>query len=215
MSVDLISIIGNLMLNQNFEDPYSRVMITPSEVMEYLYCPRFTYFLNVVRISQYEDKRFKVLKGRHVHEERSNHNKRYLRKKIPALKKETDVYLANESLHIRGIVDEILFKKDGTLSPVDYKFSIYKEAVFLTHKIQLAIYGLLIEDIYRIPVRCGYIAYIRNGTKTATVNIDKPLKTRAKKIIKDVMAIIISEIIPKKTPFRIKCVDCTYKNICV
>ena len=112
-------------------------------------------------------------------------------------------------------MDEILFKSDDTLSPVDYKYSNYKESVFLTHKIQLAIYGLLIESTYQMPVECGYIAYIRGGSKTVTVIIDKQLKVRAKHIIEDVMTIITSEVIPKKTPYRIRCVDCTYKNICV
>ncbi|MEZ5582076.1 MAG: hypothetical protein R3F37_04210 [Candidatus Competibacteraceae bacterium] len=39
-------------------------MITPSEVLEHVYCPRFTWFMNVQNIPQHEDKRYKVLKGR-------------------------------------------------------------------------------------------------------------------------------------------------------
>ncbi len=196
-------------------DPASQIMITPSEVMEYIYCPRFTYFLNVVRISQYEDNRFKVKKGRQVHEDRVRHNKNYLRKKIPTIKKETNVYLADESLRTRGIVDEILFKKDGTLSPVDYKFSPYKEMVFRTHKIQLAIYGLLIKSTYHLPVTCGYISYIRGGSKTVTVDINDQLISRTRRIIDNVLTIIMTEIMPKKTSYKIRCMDCTYKNICV
>lgn len=46
------------------------VYITPSEVIEYLYCPRFIYFMNCLGIAQHEDQRFMVLKGREVHEQR-------------------------------------------------------------------------------------------------------------------------------------------------
>ena len=42
-------------------------MITPSEVIEHIYCPRFTWFMNVQHIPQQEDQRYKVLKGREVH----------------------------------------------------------------------------------------------------------------------------------------------------
>ena len=44
-----------------------KLSITPSIVIEYLYCPRFIYFMKILNISQNEDRRFKVTKGREVH----------------------------------------------------------------------------------------------------------------------------------------------------
>lgn len=196
-------------------DPQSQVMITPSEVMEYVYCPRFTYFLNVLRIEQYEEKRYKVLKGWRVHEDRLKHNKNYLRKKIPAIKKEMDIYLANPELGVRGIVDEILWLEDGTLAPVDYKFTHFKKSAFKTHKYQLVLYGLLIEKTYSMKVNQGYIVYIRGGSKTLRVDITKILKEKALEFVQEIMHIIVSEKIPKQTTYKIRCNDCTYKNICV
>lgn len=196
-------------------DPQSQVMITPSEVMEYVYCPRFTYFLNVLRIEQYEEKRYKVLKGRRVHEDRLKHNKNYLRKKIPAIKKEMDIYLANLEFGVRGIVDEILWLEDGTLAPVDYKFTPFKKSAFKTHKYQLVLYGLLIEKTYSMKVNQGYIVYIRGGSKALRVDITKILKEKALKFVQEIMHIIVSEKIPKQTTYKIRCNDCTYKNICV
>lgn len=196
-------------------DPQQQLMITPSEVMEYLYCPRFTYYLNVLRISQYEKNRYKVLKGRQVHEQRLRHNKSYLPKKIPVLKKEIDVYLADPGLRVRGIVDEILYLEDGTLAPVDYKFSPFKESVYKTHKVQMCLYALLIERTYGRPVIKGYIAYIRGGSKTLDVDITEGMKAHSQKIVDDVFDVILSEKLPEKTKSRVRCVDCTYKNICV
>ncbi|MCH7762953.1 MAG: CRISPR-associated protein Cas4 [Candidatus Marinimicrobia bacterium] len=190
-------------------------MITPSEVMEYLYCPRFTYFLNVMRIEQYEDKRFKVQKGRRVHEDRMKHNKDYLRKKIATIKKEMDIYLADPELGIRGIVDEILWLNDGTLAPVDYKYTQFKDTVFRTHKYQLVLYGMLIEKMYNMDVKRGYIVYIRGGSKTKEVAITASLKEKALCVVKEIMQIIMSEKLPRKTKHQIRCYDCTYKNICV
>ncbi|OQX06467.1 MAG: CRISPR-associated protein Cas4, partial [Desulfobacteraceae bacterium IS3] len=43
------------------------ILLTPSEIIEYFYCPRFIYFIFSLGIDQHEEKRFKVLMGREVH----------------------------------------------------------------------------------------------------------------------------------------------------
>ncbi|RKY34347.1 MAG: CRISPR-associated protein Cas4 [Candidatus Omnitrophota bacterium] len=196
-------------------DPLSQVMITPSEVIEYLFCPRFTYFLNVLKIKQYEEKRYKVQKGRRVHEDRLRNNKQYLRKKIPMISKEQNVYLAVPELNVRGIVDEILWLKNGNLAPVDYKYSLYKKFAFVTHKIQLCLYGIMIEKTYGKKVERGYIAYIRDSSKTFEIELDASLKQKALLMVNNVLEIISKEKMPKKTSEKARCVDCTYKNMCV
>ncbi|MGH7829356.1 MAG: CRISPR-associated protein Cas4, partial [Candidatus Binatia bacterium] len=102
-------------MNIATHQPETQAMITPSEVIEYLYCPRFVYFMHCLNIPQHEDRRFKVLKGREVHQRRETENKDYLRKKIGVTKKEIGVYLASPSLKVRGIVDEVLTLEDGTM----------------------------------------------------------------------------------------------------
>ena len=61
--------------------------LTPSHIIEYLFCPRFTYFEYVLAIPQYEENDYKVMRGRHLHDERLERNKDYLRKRLgePAL----------------------------------------------------------------------------------------------------------------------------------
>ena len=58
------------------------VFITVSDVMEYLFCPRFIYFMYCLGIPQHEEKRYKVLKGRALHEAREKVNRSYIRKKL-------------------------------------------------------------------------------------------------------------------------------------
>ena len=48
--------------------------LTPSHIIEYLFCPRFTYFEYVLAIPQYEEKDYKVMRGRHLHDERLRFN---------------------------------------------------------------------------------------------------------------------------------------------
>ena len=104
-------------------DTETSPMLTPSEVVEHIWCPRFTYFMNVLMIPQFEDRRYKVLKGREVHKRRETENRDYLRKKLGVVNKEQAVYLASPKVRVRGIVDEVLFLDDGTMAPLDFKYN--------------------------------------------------------------------------------------------
>lgn len=202
-------------MNISIPDPQSQVMVTPSDLLEYLYCPRFIYFQNVMNIAQYEDRRFKVRKGRQVHEDRLRRNKDYLRKKLSVVQKEMNVYLADPEVGFRGIVDEILYLDDGSLVPVDYKYTPYREKAFKTHTFQIIVYGVLIEKIYSKPVSKGYIAYIRGGSKISEIDITANRKHQVLEMRDKILAIIQYEKLPKPTRYKIRCRDCTYKNICV
>ncbi|HON97333.1 MAG TPA: hypothetical protein PK222_03655, partial [Bacteroidales bacterium] len=74
--------------------------ITPSEVIEYLFCPRFVYYMNVMKVDQHEHRRALVNKGRDIHKLKLVQNKDYLRKKAGAIDKLNDVYLSSENLKL-------------------------------------------------------------------------------------------------------------------
>src|SRR5690606_24494078 len=85
----------------------NEVFITPSDMIEFMYCKRFIYYMKCLGIEQYEEKRYKVEKGRKIHEERRKHNRDYLRKRIGSVSKQLDVNLVSRRLGVRGKVDEI------------------------------------------------------------------------------------------------------------
>lgn len=125
------------------------IYITPSEVIEYLFCPRFIYYMNCLCIPQHEEQRYKVIKGRELHDEKKNINKNYLRKKLKCVDKDIDVYMSSDKYHLKGVVDEVLYLEDGTLSPLDYKFAEYRDTLFKTHKYQSVLYAILIKENYK------------------------------------------------------------------
>ena len=196
-------------------DTESTPMITPSEVLEHVYCPRFTWFMNVQHIDQHEDTRYKVLKGREVHERRESENKTYLRRKIGVLKRETAVYLASPKLRMRGIVDEVLWLRDGTLAPLDYKYTESREQAFKTHRIQVIMYAMLIAETYTATVDRGFVAYIRGGSQLLEIPITEQDRLEVKSLVDEIFEIIMTARLPKRTPQRQRCVDCCYRNICV
>jgi CRISPR-associated exonuclease Cas4 len=190
-------------------------MITPSEVIEHIYCPRFTWFMNVQQIPQNEDKRYKVLKGRRVHQRRETENKEYLRRKIGVVKKEIAVYLASSELRVRGIVDEVLWLTDGGMAPLDYKYTEPRESVFKTHRIQITLYALLVRQTYATEVNKGFVAYIRGSSKLMEVPITHSAVEEITRHIDEIFTTIITGKLPKRTPYKVRCRDCCYRNICV
>ena len=200
---------------QQLDDTEATPMITPSEVIEYIYCPRFIYFMRCLEIPQHEDRRYKVLKGREVHKRRTAENREYLRKKVGATGRSLNIYLASPQLRVRGIVDEVLTLQDGSLSPLDYKYTTYREMAFRTHRVQLVLYALLVRETYKLPVNRGFIAYVRDGSKLIEVNISDEAEHEAKSIVDRIFSIIETCAIPNRTKYKVRCRDCCYKNICV
>jgi CRISPR-associated exonuclease Cas4 len=189
--------------------------INPTDILEYNFCPRFIYFIHVLKIPQYEKRRFKVQMGLAEHEKRQKTNIDYLWKKIGAVSRENDVYLESEKYHIRGIIDNVVTLSDKTLAPVDFKFVPYKEYIFRSHKIQILTYCMLIEEIYQAEVKNGYLIYVRGGSQQVIVSYNEHAKNKIIKDIDNILTIIEKEIIPKVTGVVSRCIDCTYKNICV
>lgn len=191
------------------------IYTTPSEIIEYLFCPRFIFFMNCLCIPQHEESRYKVLLGRELHDERQKANRDYLRKKISCVKKEILVYLSSSRYRLKGEVDEVLYLADGTMAPLDYKFTEYKDTIYRTHRIQSVLYGLLIKDNYQCDVKKGYICYVRSAYILKEMTFTDKDFQEAQEVIDDVLKIIQYGYYPKKTRFLVRCIDCCYRNICV
>ena len=189
--------------------------ITPSHLLEYLYCPRFTYYEYVLGISQREEKRFKVQKGKDTHKFKEMINPGYLRKKLGVLKRESEVELNSPALNIRGKVDELLYLVDGTMAPFDYKFAEYKDRIWKTYKVQETLYALMIKDIYKVEVNKAYLCFTRSKSKIVEIEFkDKDFET-ALTAVEKCLDIIQKGYYPEATKVTARCNDCTYRNLCI
>ncbi|MEX0813638.1 MAG: CRISPR-associated protein Cas4 [Chitinophagales bacterium] len=185
----------------------------PSQIIEYLYCPRYTYFEYVLRIPQFEEKFYKVQRGRQMHNEKLERNKNYLRKKIGVKEKWLDQYLGMPGL--RGKIDEVLELEDGTFAPLDYKFAEWKDRVYETYQQQLYCYALLIEENFGEKVNRGFLVYTRSSNKIVEVPIPEESKAEIRKSMDAMLKIIGQNYYPKATKFKRRCLNCTYRNICI
>jgi CRISPR-associated exonuclease Cas4 len=186
--------------------------LTPSHIIQYLYCPRFTFFEYVLAIPQYEEKNYKVMRGRELHDQKLEQNKNYLRKRVGAVDKHLDQYLTNNL--IRGRIDEVLVLADGTLAPLDYKFAVYEGKIYETYRTQLYCYAWLIEENFGKVVNRGFLVYTRSQHKLIEVEILPQHKAEVKAAAEEIFRIIDKNFYPKATKYKARCLNCTYRNIC-
>jgi CRISPR-associated exonuclease Cas4 len=182
--------------------------------MEYLFCPRFVYFMNVLKIEQHEHRRTLVNKGRDIHKLKMVQNKDYLRKKAGAVDKLTDVYLSSDKLKLVGKIDEVLFLEDGSAAPLDYKYAFWENKIYKTLKYQQVLYALLIMENFQVPVNKAYIIYTRSQNHLEELAVTPKMLDKAKLTLDEIFKIINMEIYPKPTKAKRKCSDCTYRNLC-
>ncbi|WP_346897399.1 CRISPR-associated protein Cas4 [Clostridium sp. UBA7503] len=187
--------------------------VTPSDIIEFLYCPRFIYFMKNLGIRQYEENRFKVQIGREKHLDKKLQNVNQVRKRIGGVSKEQEKYIVSKRYGIKGIVDEIYLLNDGTYAPLDYKFAEYKDKDFETYKTQMAMYGLVIEELYKVKVNKLFLVYLRSKNLLKEIDFDDKLKKKSIKYIYDYKK-VVDGYYPKATSSKARCIDCCYKNIC-
>ena len=187
--------------------------ITPSDMIEFLYCKRFTYYMKCLGISQNEEKRFKVMMGREIHEKREGQNRDYLPKKIGSCSKRIGVNLVSEKYGVRGKADEIHELEDGTMAPLDYKYAVYDERLFKTYKNQMILYALMIEEVYEKQVNKGYLVYCREENRLVEIEITQEDKAIVLDYIEEYRN-IMEGYYPQATKQKSKCLDCCYRNIC-
>jgi len=195
--------------------PEREIFVTVSDALEYLFCPRFIFFIHCLGIAQHEEQRYKVLKGRELHELREKVNREYVRKRLNCVRKEVSVYLTSHKHHFKGEVDEVLFLEDGTAAPMDYKYAEYKDTIYRTHKYQAALYGLLIREHFGVDVKRGFVCYTRSNNYVAEIVFREKDYEKAKQIVHEILMIIQRGYFPEGTKQKARCVDCTYRNICV
>lgn len=188
------------------------INLTPSDIIEHLFCPRFTYFQRMLHIAQHEGRHFKVQKGRAIHAQKTQVNPGYLRRKLGVTAKQSNQYLSNQTL--RGEVDEVLFFARHQAAPLDYKFARYEGKTYDTYKYQLYCYAWLIEDNYGVEVSQGFLVYTRSRNHLVTIPIDQKAKALIKSTAEEIAQLVDKNIFPKATRSKKRCVNCTYKNIC-
>ena len=186
------------MLNKN---------ITATDILNYHYCPRIIYYVHVLKIPQATT--VKEYKGREKYTLFKNKSKRNkIIAEFPHLPRKYDIYLEWEGLATKA--DCVLFDGDEAI-PVQMKYAKKPRKTYKTTYNQLLFEGLLIEKALERKVIRGFVKYELSSdiVHVALKNIEQIWST-----IESIKNIAHSELMPKSTSHRKRCVDCCYKKLC-
>jgi CRISPR-associated exonuclease Cas4 len=190
------------------------LLLTPSDVLEHLFCGRFTYFERHLLLPEFQERREKVVRGRALHAVREATNRAYLRKRLGVADKRIDVTLVSPRHHLRGRLDEALFFEDGTVGPLDYKFAKDPGRVYTTLRIQSASDALLLRENYGLPARRGSIVYTRSRNRVVELTYEHDDFLRIGQIVREIMEVLGRGKLPRRAPAS-RCADCCFRPICV
>lgn len=120
--------------------------------------------------------------------------------------------LESESLGLKGVVDQVLVYENA-LVPLEIKTGQPpKEGIWPGHRIQLAAYMLVIEDIFSMAVKKGEVYYLSNDVRELHMN--PFLKNDVLKTKETVENLLNSTTLPPILKKEGKCEKCGLKEKC-
>lgn len=184
--------------------------LTVTDVVEYSFCPKFTYFINVLGLNQYEHKRGTVAAGRKLHQLHEKNNLNYIPhtnkgKKIVARK------FYSEKFDLSGKIDEAI-ETDDEIILIERKYSDICE-ISDTLLVQLGLLSILIEENLGKPVKKAIVIFNKTKRKQISVVIDNVVKNNSLEILAKTKKVIQMGIMPD-ADFDNRCLNCCFRKIC-
>ncbi|PIZ91518.1 CRISPR-associated protein Cas4 [Candidatus Micrarchaeota archaeon CG_4_10_14_0_2_um_filter_55_9] len=181
--------------------------------MNYLYCPRITYFENVLHYPQVTT--IKEVKGREKHVEFNRKSKRTkIAKRMPKLPRRYNLPLFSKELGFQTVLDCLLLNEEANEAyPLQAKNSFRPLAIYRTMKFQLFVEALLVTRMFDYSVPFGFIKFIKSND-LVKLNINSENMLEVEELIKEIKRVISEEELPSPTPYELRCQDCCYFAVC-
>ncbi|MGC1119610.1 MAG: CRISPR-associated protein Cas4 [Candidatus Methanofastidiosia archaeon] len=185
--------------------------IAVSDVVQFMYCPRKVYFYKVLGLPMVDRKKMTYGKDEHEREHRRVKERKHVYgiEKDQIKKVQHGVFIVDEDIGLYGQIDTVVELQDGSVIPVDVKYSDYS-GVFKNWKKQLLAYALLLERKSGVKVRKGLL-YFPKQRKKVFVELSAEDKEFFLKDIERIRGMIKSGKMPRG---RDRCGYCEMKKYC-
>jgi CRISPR-associated exonuclease Cas4 len=186
--------------------------LTVTDVKQYVYCPRVMYYMRC--LPDVRPVTVKMEAGIAAHETaEAREQRRQLRNYgFTTGERHYNVSLYSAQLGLTALVDLVIVRPDGKplAVPVDYKLSDMAGEHF---KLQLACYGLLIEEEMGLPAPYGFLYLVPTKTIEKVI-FSAATKLAAQSLLAEMRSVVTSEIMPEPTPRPSRCVNCEFRRFC-
>ena len=185
-------------------------MISVTNVIENVFCEKFTYYGNVLELPQYEEKRGTVDSGKKLHKKYETSNKEFIPSNFTG-KKLLSITFYSQQYGYMGKIDEAI-ELDDRIVLIERKFSDYTK-IHNTILVQLGLLSILIEENLGKPVDEAIVIFTKSKKITIPVKISKSVKFFALSMLDRTKQTIESGIMPDSY-YDNRCVNCCYRRIC-
>jgi CRISPR-associated exonuclease Cas4 len=184
-----------------------------SDLKQWVYCPRVLYFHHC--LPDVRPVTYKMQIGIESGREAARREKRRGLRAYGLTKgrREFDLPLAAPRLGLRGQVDMVIWVEDSLrlrAVPVDYKLSRKVGSHF---KLQLAAYGVMLEETHPCEVSYGFL-YLIPLRQARRVNLNNNIRRQLEKTLAAMHRMLDTETMPPPTRQRRKCVGCEFRRFC-
>lgn len=185
-------------------------MLVVSDLKQYAYCPRIVYYrycLPAIRPVTY-----KMEQGRAAHNNEEGRERRRSLRTYGLVEGERyfNLDVTSEVLGLRGRID-LAIRSTTEAIAVEYKDSPGRAGRHI--RLQLAAYGLLLEELWGAPARRGFIYFIP-ARRAREVALDIELRADVQRVLAAIQDIIRTEEMPAPPVQRGKCEVCEFRRFC-
>lgn len=189
-------------------------LVRVTDLKQYAYCPRVVYYqyclpgLRPVTFKmqhgiEAQDRVEELEKRRSLHEYGLEEGERHF-----------NIALTSRRLGCTAQVDLVVEYGAGAgraLLPVDFKMS--RQEPGRHFQLQLACYGMMLEEAWQAPASEGVI-YLIPVKRAIRVKLDKRLRHEAERMLAALRVMVVNEQMPAPTAQRGRCVDCEFRRFC-
>ncbi len=181
------------------------------DLKQWAYCPRILYYYYC--LPDVRPLTYKMRAGQEAGvAEAGREERRSLRTYgLAEGEREFDVPVESRRWGLRGQVDMVVtVAGTGEIIPVDYKFTRHAGTHF---ELQVAVYGLLLEEQRGVRVQRGFI-YLIQQRRAEEVRIDARMRRKAEQAVAAMYQIAAGEAMPNPPTNRGKCAACEFRRFC-
>ncbi len=190
-------------------------LLEVTDLKQYAYCPRipfYRYCLPRIRPITYG-----MREGIRSHdEEEAREERRSLRPYgLASGERFFDVALRSDQLGLVGRLDLAIRipSADDSQEAIVVDYKLTRDPVRDHYRLQLAAYALLLEEVWRLPVRRAFVYHIPLR-RAEEVMITPALRRRVAQASAAIRTTVQSERIPAPPSNRSRCITCEFRRFC-
>jgi CRISPR-associated exonuclease Cas4 len=186
--------------------------LTVTDVKQHLYCPRIPYYHRCLPGVRPVTAKMEAGILAQAAEEQREVRRQLRTYGFTTGERQFNVPFCSTSLGVTAVIDLIVLRPDGKniVIPVDYKLSDTSGEHF---KVQLALYGLLLEEEIELPAPFGFL-YLMVTREAQRVALTERLRASARASIAMIRDCVEQDRMPEPTPQVGRCVNCEFRRFC-